>query len=314
MERIKGKHRVYFKLIIIAYLLVIVLLGSANIVIYNKYLEEIDINKKLIINSKNINNKYTRSKKEINNLTKQIEELKNIDNNLNKTKEDVFILSTLLEKKIVAKQVNKKIAYLTFDDGPYHSTNRVLDILKENKVKATFFTIGLNKDTCYDNSNYSCYDIYKIIVDNGHTIANHTYSHLIFDGLYNSADSFINQVKIQEELIKERTGIITNIVRFPGGSGTTKHYGIKDSAINKLRENNYGWVDWSATDGDGGYIANATLAWNNLKNTINEDIEVILFHDYNNITITILPDVIAYLKDNNYIILPLFYDSIKVNK
>ena len=314
MERIKGKHRVYFKLIIIAYLLVIVLLGYANIVIYNKYLEEIDINKKLIINSKNINNKYTRSKKEINNLTKQIEELKNIDNNLSKTKEDVFILSTLLEKKIVAKQVNKKIAYLTFDDGPYHSTNRVLYILKENKVKATFFTIGLNKDTCYDNSNYSCYDIYKKIVDNGHTIANHTYSHLIFDGLYNSADSFINQVKIQEELIKERTGIITNIVRFPGGSGTAKHYGIKDSAINKLRENNYGWVDWSATDGDGGYIANATLAWNNLKNTINEDIEVILFHDYNNITITILPDAIAYLKDNNYIILPLFYDSIKVNK
>ena len=46
----------------------------------------------------------------------------------------------------------------------------------------------------------------------------------------------------------------------------------------------------------------------------NEDIEVVLFHDYNNITLSILPQAIEYLEKNNYIILPLFYDSVMVNK
>ena len=52
----------------------------------------------------------------------------------------------------------------------------------------------------------------------------------------------------------------------------------------------------------------------NLKNTINEDIEVILFHDYSNITLSTLPEVIEYLRDNNYVLLPLFYESKMVNK
>ena len=52
----------------------------------------------------------------------------------------------------------------------------------------------------------------------------------------------------------------------------------------------------------------------NFTNSINQNIEVVLFHDYNKITLSILPDAIKYLKDNNYILLPLFYESNMINK
>ena len=263
-----------------------------------------------------IKNDYDIENSKNNYLLNTINELDNIDELISKTKNEVFDLASKLENKIINNETNYKIAYITFDDGPYYSTNKVLDILSEYNVKATFFTIGLNKDICFDNKSYSCADTYKKIVDNGHTIANHTYSHLIFNGLYSNANTFITQVKRQEELIKNRTGVTTDIVRFPGGSGTAKslcsngYYQITEA----LKNNHYGWVDWTAQDGDGGYLPSYDKAWSNFTGSINENIEVILFHDYSGITISMLPQAIEYLKNNNYILLPLFYNSIKVNK
>ena len=124
------------------------------------------------------------------------------------------------------------------------------------------------------------------------------------------------QVKLQEDLIKNRTGVKTNILRFPGGSATAKSLTGNgfNSITSSLKSNGYGWVDWTAQDGDGGYLPNYDTAWRNFSGTINENIEVILFHDYDKTTIAMLPDAIKYLEDRDYILLPLFYDSIKVNK
>ena len=245
-----------------------------------------------------------------------IDELNNLDDTISMTKNEVFNLAKDLENKIINNETKYKIAYITFDDGPYHSTDQVLDILKKYKIKATFFTIGLDKDTCYDSPSYSCYNTYKKIVDAGHTIANHTYSHQIFRGIYSSANSFTHQVKLQEELIKERTGVKTNILRFPGGIGTAN--ALAGNQVNDiknwLKENNYGWVDWTAQDGDGGYLPSYDVAWDNFTKSIDENIEVILFHDYSNITIAMLPEAIEYLQNKDYILLPLFYDSVKINK
>ena len=249
-------------------------------------------------------------------LKEEIDKFNNLDDQIKEKKESVFKLASELETKITNKQTDYKIAYITFDDGPYHLTDEVLKVLKNNGIKATFFTIGEDKDTCYDNRNYSCKETYKKIVDNGHTIANHTYSHAIFRGLYSSADSFIYQVKKQEELIKDRTGVTTNILRFPGGKGTANALagGQVNTILAKLKENGYGYVDWTAQDGDGGYVANYAQAWSNFTGSINEDIEVVLFHDYSTVTLSILDDAIKYLQNKNYILLPLFYDSIKINK
>lgn len=258
----------------------------------------------------------TESKEKFNNENKDLQNKVNFLNNINQEtenlKQEVFNLAKNLEQDIINKKTNKKIAYLTFDDGPYYLTHKFLDVLDKYNVKATFFTIGSDKKKCYDNRSKECYPLYKKIVDNGHTIANHTYSHAIWKGLYKSSSSFITQVKKQENLIKEQTGVITNILRFPGGSSTAGK--LKNSIIAELRKNNYGWVDWTSQNGDGGSISSKSQALSNFKKTINEDIEVVLFHDYNYITLSMLPDAIKYLESKGYILLPLFYDSIMINK
>ena len=299
------------KFIIIVLGLSIIMI-TLSIFIYIKYKDAKDYNTKL-------NKELTKINKELNTTKEKYEDaVKNqnyyieLEDEIAKEKDVVYGLIPELETAILEGKTNYKIAYITFDDGPYYLTHSVLDVLRQKKVKATFFTIGLNKDVCFDNSYEDCSIMYKKIVDNGHTIANHTYSHLIFNGLYSSTDSFIYQVQLQEDMIKERTGAKTNIVRFPGGSGTAGY--LKDSIVNRLRQMGYGWVDWTAQDGDGGYLADTGTAWSNLRSTINENIEVVLFHDYNRVTYSILPEFIDWLEENNYIILPLVYESVKVNK
>ncbi len=312
MERNKQENKRDYWIIIILFSLSI--FTTLSVIYYKKLSLNTRKIKELTIEIKDVKEIDEKNKEENKEIQEEINELKNINENIQKEKEDLFKNAKILEQKIINKETNYKIAYLTFDDGPYYNTHKVLEVLKKHKVKATFFTIGLDKDDCYDNKKESCKEMYLKEVEEGHTIANHTYSHLIFRGLYSSADSFMNEVKKQEKLIKDRTGVTTNIIRFPGGSGTANAYGLKDSIIKKLKENGYGWVDWTASDGDGGWVATGDIAWNNLIKEINEDIEVILFHDYSTQTLSILPKTIEYLQNKNYILLPLFYESIKVNK
>ena len=301
-------------LVIIIFSIGILILSGLSVYNYLKCNKLIEKNKTLTVKLNEAQEKNTQTKQNNNELISQKEELEHLDEKIADKKKEVFSLASEVEAKIRKKETNYKIAYLTFDDGPYHLTDTVIATLKKYKVKATFFTIGLNKDICFDNNKYSCKETYKKIVDNGHTIANHTYSHLIFNGLYSSTNSFITQVKKQEEMIKERTGVTTNILRFPGGSGTAAAYGIKNGAIQKLKEMGYGWVDWTAQDGDGGSLTDYNVGWSNFTGSINESIEVVLFHDYNGVTASMLPKVIEYLENKNYILLPLFYESVMVNK
>lgn len=255
---------------------------------------------------------YNNNLAEIEKTEEEISKIKNIDNEIINAKNQYYQTLKTFEDKVANNEVDYKIAYLTFDDGPYNLTHQFLEILQNYDVRATFFTIGYNKEPCFDDRSKSCADLYAKEASLGHTMANHTYSHLIFYGLYSSTESFMSQVKKQEQLIKEKTGLTTNIVRFPGGISTSKH--LKNSIIEQLRNNGYGWVDWTASNGDGGYVPNKETAINNLKKTINEDIEVVLFHDYNYITLSALPEVIEYLRSENYVLLPLFYESRMVNK
>lgn len=312
MGKSKRKAKKSSFIITFIYLLII---GICSYLSINNYLQLTKIktnNIKQKSQYKQLNNKYEELLKNNKNFSTELEKEKNIDQTINNTKTEVFNLAKKVEENIQNGKNTYKIAYLTFDDGPYYLTHEVLNTLKERQVKATFFTIGFGKESCIDNRGYDCTTVYKKIVDNGHTIANHTYSHAIFAGLYSSVNNFINDVQKQEDLIYSHTGIKTNIVRFPGGSSTAKN--LKGEIIERLREKGYGWVDWTAQDGDGGGLKTREQAWSIFTKTINSNIEVVLFHDYNYITYSILPDAIQYLEDNNYIILPLFYDSIMINK
>lgn len=251
--------------------------------------------------------------KELEKANETYKEYENTEEKLTTVKNDYYKTLKDFEDKVANKEVNKKIAYITFDDGPYYNTYKVLDILDKYNVKATFFTTSINGEKCYDNSKANCYNLYNEYLKRGHTIANHTYTHAIFTGLYKSVDTFMTAVINQEEHIKKQTnGYITNIVRFPGGSPTAGR--LKSGIIEKLRERGYGWVDWTAYDGDGGNLKSTDQAWSNLKSSVDANIEVILFHDYDKRTTSILPDVIKYLRERNYVLLPLFYESRMINK
>lgn len=312
MDKNQRKINIYYIFIII---LLVILIGVMTFLTFytnEKFIELKSVNKNLSEKLNNLNEVFENTKNENTDIVEEINKLNNLKTLTENEKQEVFKLASKLEKEILDGKSKYKIAYLTFDDGPYYLTDKFLDVLDKYGVKGTFFTIGAGKEVCFDNYYASCSGTYKKIVDRGHTIANHTYSHAIFYGLYSSKQTFINDVKTQENLIKNKTGVTTNIVRFPGGSATAGY--LKQGIIEELRKMNYGWVDWTAQDGDGGDLKTTTQAWNYFTNSINEKIEVVLFHDYSNITLSILPQAIEYLQNNNYILLPLFYDSVMINK
>ena len=312
MEKSIKKHKRKIKLTIPLVIILLLLIGI-NIYLYlnNKSLskEYETLNK----NYQNNNENYNSENIKLQEIQKKIASLNNLKEDTTKIKDELFKDIKSLEDNILNGKSNSKIAYLTFDDGPYYNTYKFLDVLDKYNVKATFFTTSINGTNCFDDSSKNCMALYKEYVKRGHTIANHTYTHGIFKGLYSSVDSFINAVKKQEEKVKTETdGYVTNIVRFPGGSVTAGR--LKSGIVNELKKLNYGYVDWTAEDGDGGNLTSKEQAWSTFTSTINEKIEVVLFHDFNNYTLSILPDAIKYLQDKGYILLPLFYESNMVKK
>ncbi len=293
-----------------------------TILIISTYLY-FDINNKIKKENKsldNLKNTYEENinilkekEKSLNELNQQIEKYNDLDKEIENTKNEFFNTVKQLEQDIKDGKSNKKIAYMTFDDGPYFNTYKVLDILDRYDVKATFFTTNVNGKVYYEETDTYNYDLFKEYIKRGHTIANHTYTHAIFKGLYDSVDTFMDSLMRQHEHIKEEAnGYETKIVRFPGGSGTAGN--LKYPIIEALREKGYGWVDWNAYDGDGWDLRTQSEAWGYLKKSLDENIEVILFHDYCKITTDLLPEFIEYMQDKGYILLPLFYDSVMINK
>ena len=240
---------------------------------------------------------------DIESIDKQIEDYKNIDEAIRNKYDEYYSNIAKLEEKINRGESSVKIAYLTFDDGPYELTYKVLDTLKANNVRATFFVLG--KDGVEDR--------YKRIVNEGHTLANHTYYHNIGSGLYSSVDSFISQVDKLENYLYDITGYRTTLVRFPGGSATAKK--IKDGIVTELHNRGYRYVDWTSETGDGSSKKLAekdTWAWYQ-DTTRDKNIIVLLMHDYNYSTYNNLQRIIDDLKARGFIFLPLHNKSIMAN-
>ena len=236
-------------------------------------------------------------------IDKQIEDYNNIDEAIKNKYDEYYTNIAKLEEKIKNGETSVKIAYLTFDDGPYELTYKVLDLLKANNVRATFFVIG--KDGVDDR--------YKRIVNEGHTLANHTYYHNIGKGLYNSVDGFISQVEKLENYLYDVTGYRTTIVRFPGGSATAGS--LKEGIVQELHKRGYNYVDWTSETGDGSskkLAEKSTWQWY-VDTTLNKNIIVLLMHDYNYSTFNDLQRIIDDLRNRGFIFLPLHNKSSMVN-
>ena len=134
-----------------------------------------------------------------------------------------------------------KKVYLTFDDGPGSQTGKILDILKKNHVKATFFVTG--------KEDASSKKIYQRIVKEGHTLAMHSYSH-IQDVIYDSKEAFEKDLKQINRCLYEATGVHTKFYRFPGGSSTQNTSLSIQNFIDVLKKNHYLYLDWNVISPD----------------------------------------------------------------
>lgn len=196
----------------------------------------------------------------------------------------------------------KKYAFLTFDDGPSPNvTNKVLDILKQYDVKATFFVLGKSVE---GNPH-----MIKRELEEGHALANHTYSH-DYKKLYPKKNIDVNlfaeELEKNQRAVKAAAGkdINMRVVRFPGGS--FEHW--KDPMKEEIKKRGMHYIDWNAENGDGfkpHVSVNEQLerikmhiSWS--ENT-NKNV-VILMHDApaKDTTADALPKLIEYIKARGY--------------
>ena len=205
----------------------------------------------------------------------------------------------------------KGTVYLTFDDGPSHDiTPEILNVLKENNIKATFFLVG------YDKTKE---DIVQRMYKEGHTIGLHGYSHK-YSEIYTSIDALMENFEKLEEMIKEITGGYTSkIIRFPGGSSNTvsRNYckGIMTEAVKTVEENGYTFFDWNVDSGDAGLAYTVDDIYNNIISGIKPGrINVVLMHDSggHDETLEALKKVIEYCLENCYEFKPITADTTPV--
>lgn len=204
-----------------------------------------------------------------------------------------------LREKIEALiKSDEKIAYLTFDDGPtIKATPKVLDVLKEEDVKATFFVIGKYV------ANHP--DIVKRAYEEGHFIANHGYDHSN-KKLYASEESFINEIKSTDVEIGKAIGVdnyCSHIFRFPNGFMSPNNKSQKKKCAKLLQDMNYTYVDWNCLNNDSVKKYTPQQLLNNLKKSCkNKGTLIVLMHDTTFVSDSslVLKDSIKYLKEQGY--------------
>jgi peptidoglycan/xylan/chitin deacetylase (PgdA/CDA1 family) len=181
----------------------------------------------------------------------------------------------------------EKIIALTFDDGPHEMTLLVLDVLRKYNAKATFFCIGKNIETHPD--------ILKKVIEEGHIVGNHTYSHAPFFDFYRKS-KVIAEIKQTDALIKSVLGKKTNLFRPP--------YGVTNPSIRRaLAVTKHKTIGWNIRSFDGG-SKNEKFIFDRIIQRIKPG-GIVLLHDTSIETVRVLEQLLSYLQKNNYAVVPL---------
>lgn len=215
--------------------------------------------------------------------------------------QEIFNVQKLTEKgkeniKNIYKS-DKKIAYLTFDDGPSKTvTPLILDVLKAENIRATFFVLG-SRAELYP-------ELLQREYNEGHYIANHGYSHM-YSSIYASPESVLDEYNKTEDAIRKalNNNYESHLFRFPGGSSGGVYKDVKAQAIELLAQNDIAHVNWSALTNDAVGRPTKESMMEQLKATVGEKkVALILMHDAGDkiLTYEILPEVIKYLRDSGY--------------
>ena len=184
-----------------------------------------------------------------------------------------------------------KVAYLTFDDGPDEkNTAAVLDILKQEGIKATFYVTGRNVRNFPDTA--------KRIFEEGHALGNHSYDH-DYKRLYASVGNYITEMEEADEAIYELLGVRPLITRAPSGrmGNFTKAY---EDAI---AANGYVEHDWNVSSADtapGNPTAQDFI--DNIAAQATTDSVIILMHSSggHEETVKAVPEIIRILRERGY--------------
>lgn len=169
----------------------------------------------------------------------------------------------------------QKTVYFTFDDGPSHNTEKILDILAEENIKATFFVCA----QCSDSADAPA--LLRRMLAEGHEIGLHSYTH-DYNKIYKSLDGYLKDLNDINEYVIEATGYHANILRFPGGSGTMNaSSSLKKEIINEITLRGYRYYDWDVESGDQTTKVNSAefLADKIAKGTKDRQRVIVLFHD-----------------------------------
>lgn len=199
-----------------------------------------------------------------------------------------------------AVDAESRKVYLTFDDGPSDNTDEILDILKEYDVKATFFVVGKTDEHSRQ--------MYRRIVEEGHTIALHSYSHK-YSEIYSSVEKYDKDLEKLSKLILEETGVTTHYLRFPGGSSNQVSDVDMEEFIKLVTDEGYTYYDWNVVSGD---ATSKSYSAKDLIDNVVSGVEhfqesMVLMHDASNkdSTVEALPKIIKKLKAEGYVMLPI---------
>jgi peptidoglycan/xylan/chitin deacetylase (PgdA/CDA1 family) len=257
-------------------------------------------------NVENLSKELQDIQESLNKLKIDNENLKKDNENLKKEKADTLnklsLITTVTETQkksdhfVSETNLNEKVAYLTFDDGPSKNALKVLDILKSYNIKATFFVNG-NEPS-----------IVKRIVSDGHAIGNHTYSH-DYSKIYTSVNDFKIDFQKDEDFIYNNTGIKTKIMRFPGGSDNhvSYKYGGKNMMYDIAKEmtkEGYTYFDWNIDSNDASKVTQDknVIISSVLDNSKKKKFIIVLMHVSSPKTTTVeaLPTIIEGLQKQGF--------------
>ncbi|MCR5673907.1 MAG: polysaccharide deacetylase [Lachnospiraceae bacterium] len=193
-----------------------------------------------------------------------------------------------------------KKVYLTFDDGPSANTEKILDILDKYGVKGNFFVVG--------TENPELRKMYKRILDKGHVLCMHSYSHK-YNEIYSSVDAFTADLDKISELLYDETGQKPLIYRFPGGSSNSVSRIPMSEFIKVLDDRGIDYYDWNVVAGDATnpMLPADKIIENSLCDLNEYEEAMILFHDLSNKTSTVeaLPEIIEAIQKSGIPIVPI---------
>lgn len=281
-EKKKSKKWIFWTILIAIIVIGIAIFGGIKTAEYVANQKEQKIAKD---DKKEENNQENKDTNNSNN------EQQNTNNQKGLTKEQLKAIDNIYDSK-------EKVAFLTFDDGPSSNvTPKILDVLKKENIKATFFVLGTMVKANPE--------VLKREKEEGHYIANHSYSH-VYPKVYANENKPLEEYNKTNKIIQDALGdssYQSNLFRFPGGSVGGYYDKLKQKAKKKFREKGISSLDWNCltNDSDGAETKQAIMQ--NLKATSKgKKSLVILMHDAPNkdLTAKTLPDVIKYLKGQGY--------------